>query len=196
MLLSKGLEGFEMHPNSFDFFQCDLSNVFSSGGVESFKVFPQFLIVACIAITPSFILDLLQILNIDFFFTKSMHVFGFVPLVVNHVIGVAIASGCDQPITCTSLGKSTSTTPSASTSSMFGAFSSRLVGVKVPNVIVIPTSLKTPKKNKNMNVTFNGFSRTIGQPSFHGLSLWLILMVRCSKCVVGSIQLWRVKKSF
>jgi len=27
VLLSEGLEGFEVHPNSFDFFQCDLSNV-------------------------------------------------------------------------------------------------------------------------------------------------------------------------
>ncbi len=41
VLLSEGLEGFEMHPNSFNFFQCDLNNLFSSGGVESFKVFPQ-----------------------------------------------------------------------------------------------------------------------------------------------------------
>jgi hypothetical protein len=30
VLLSEGLEGFEMHSNSFDFFQCDLNNVFLS----------------------------------------------------------------------------------------------------------------------------------------------------------------------
>jgi hypothetical protein len=30
VLLSEGLEGFEVHPSSFDFFQCDLNNVFSS----------------------------------------------------------------------------------------------------------------------------------------------------------------------
>ncbi len=36
--------------------------------------------------------------------------------------------------TCTSLSKSTSTTPSACTFNMLGAFSSRLVGVEVLNV--------------------------------------------------------------
>jgi hypothetical protein len=36
VLLSEGLEGFEMHPSSFDFFQCDLNNMFLSGGVLEF----------------------------------------------------------------------------------------------------------------------------------------------------------------
>jgi hypothetical protein len=40
VFLNESLEGFEMHPSSFDFFQCDL-NMFSNGVVQSFKVFPQ-----------------------------------------------------------------------------------------------------------------------------------------------------------
>ncbi len=64
---------------------------------------------------------------------------------VDHVTVVVVASGCDQPITCTSLGKSTNTTPSASTFNMFNAFSLGSVGVEVFNVHVIPTSLKAPK---------------------------------------------------
>jgi len=70
------------------------------------------------------------------------------PLVVDHVIGVAIASGCDHPITCTSLGKSTNTTFSASTFSTFGVSSSRSIGVEVPNVFVIATSLEAPKRKR------------------------------------------------
>jgi hypothetical protein len=79
-----------------------------------------------------------------------MLVYGFMPLVVDHVTGVAIASGCDHPITCTSLGKSTSTTFNASTSSTFGASSSRSVGVEVPNVLVIVASLEAPKKKRKL----------------------------------------------
>jgi hypothetical protein len=33
VLLSEGLEGFEMYPSSFDFFEYDFNNLFSSGGV-------------------------------------------------------------------------------------------------------------------------------------------------------------------
>jgi hypothetical protein len=40
VLLNESLEGFEVHPSSFEFFKCDLNNMFSSGGVV-FKVFPQ-----------------------------------------------------------------------------------------------------------------------------------------------------------
>ncbi len=72
------------------------------------------------------------------------------PLVVDHVTRVVVTGGCDQPITYTSLSKSTSTTPSASTSSTFGASSSWSVGVEVPNVPVIVTSLEVSKK-KNPN---------------------------------------------
>jgi hypothetical protein len=70
-----------------------------------------------------------------------VHVSGFVPLVVDHVTGEAIASSCDQPITYTSLGKSTNIKPSASISRTFDVSSSRSVGVQVPNVPIIPTSL-------------------------------------------------------
>jgi hypothetical protein len=92
------------------------------------------LIVAYIAITPCLLLDLLQISNI-IFFSKSMHVSGYVPLMVEHVARVVVFGGRDQPITtCTSLGKSTNTTPSASPSGTPGFSNSRLVSVKVPNV--------------------------------------------------------------
>jgi hypothetical protein len=84
------------------------------------------------------------------FFNGSMFVHGFMPLVVDHVTGVAIASGCDHPIICTSLGKSTSITLNASTSSTFGASSSRSVGVEVPNVLVIVASLEASKKKKEL----------------------------------------------
>jgi hypothetical protein len=67
VLLNEGLQGFEVHPNSFDFFQCDLKNVFLSGGVENFRIFPQFA-NCCLAITPCFLLDLMQISNTSFFF--------------------------------------------------------------------------------------------------------------------------------
>ncbi len=68
-----------------------------------------------------------------------MHVSSYVPFLVDHVTRVVVAGSCDQPIT--SLGKSTSTTPSASTFGTFGASSSRLISVKVPNVPIIPASL-------------------------------------------------------
>jgi hypothetical protein len=73
------------------------------------KFFQNLLIVACIAITPCLFLDLLLISSIDFFCSKFVHVFGFLPLVVDHIIGVVVASGCDQPITYTSVSKSTNT---------------------------------------------------------------------------------------
>jgi hypothetical protein len=97
MLLGEGLQGFEVHPNSFDFFQGDLNNVFSSGGVEIFRVFPQFF-NCCFPITPCFLLDLMQISSTSFFF-RFVLVSSYVPLVVDHVIRVAIARNCDKPIT-------------------------------------------------------------------------------------------------
>jgi hypothetical protein len=75
-----------------------------------------------------------------------VHVSSFVPLVVDHVTGEVVAGGCDQPITYTSLGKSTNTKPSASISGTFGVSSSRSIGVEVFNVPIIPTSLEAPKK--------------------------------------------------
>ncbi len=86
---------------------------------------------------------------------------GSVLLMVDHVIGVVVIGSCDQPIsTCTSLGKSTSTTFSASTFGMFNASSLGSVGVKVPNVPIITTSLKVPKKKRKPKC--DGCSRTIG----------------------------------
>ncbi len=70
-----------------------------------------------------------------------MHVSGYVPLMVDHLTRVVVDGGCDQPITtCTSLGKSINTTPSASTYGMLDSFISRLVGVKVLNVPIIIAS--------------------------------------------------------
>jgi hypothetical protein len=84
-----------------------------------------------------------------FIFFGLVFVSNFVPLVVDHVIRVAIVSNCDWPITiCTSLGKSISITLSASTFGMFGVFSSTLVGVEVFNVHVIVTSLKALEGKK------------------------------------------------
>jgi hypothetical protein len=97
-----------------------------------------------------------------------MFVSNFMPLVVDHVTRVAITNGYDQPIICTSLGKSTNTTFSASTFGTFRDYSLRSIGVEVRNVSVIGASLETPKEKKTPNVTFNGFSKTIGQPSFRG----------------------------
>jgi len=57
------------------------------------KFFHNLLIVAYIAITPCLILNFLQISNIDFF-SKSMPISGFVPLVVDHVIGEVVVGGC------------------------------------------------------------------------------------------------------
>ncbi len=65
-----------------------------------------------------------------------MLVFGFVR-VVDHIIGVVVASGYDQPITCISLNKSTSTTPSASTFGIFGVYSLGSIGVEVLNLLII-----------------------------------------------------------
>jgi hypothetical protein len=70
------------------------------------------------------------------------------PLVVDHVTWVVVASGYDQPISCTSLSKSTNTTLSASTSSTFGASNLRSLGIEVPNVPIITTSLEAPKKKR------------------------------------------------
>jgi hypothetical protein len=76
-------------------------------------------------------------------------VFGFVPLVVDHVIKVDIASNCDQPITTyTSLGKSINTTLNASTFGTVDDSSSTLIGVEVPNVHVIATSLEALNEKK------------------------------------------------
>jgi hypothetical protein len=75
---------------------------------------------------------------------------GFVPLAVDHVIRVDIASNCDQPITTyTSLGKSINTTFNASTFGMFDNSSSTLIGVEVLNVHVIATSSEARNENKN-----------------------------------------------
>jgi len=49
------------------------------------------------------------------FFSIFVLVSSSMPLVVDHVIGVVVVGNCDQPIiTCTSLSKSTITTPNAS----------------------------------------------------------------------------------
>jgi len=97
MLLNEGFQGFEVYPNSFDFFQFDLSNVFLSGGVENFRVFPQFS-NCCFAITLCLLLDLMQISSTSFFF-RFMFVSSFVLLVVDHVIKVVVVGNCDKPIT-------------------------------------------------------------------------------------------------
>jgi len=118
--------------------------------VLSLGFFHNLLIVACIAIlTPCLFLDLLQISNTKFFSPNlCLFLVNYVPLMVDHVTRVAIIGVCDQPInTCTSLGKSTSTTFNASTFGMFNASNLRLVGVEVLNVPIITTSLKVPKKN-------------------------------------------------
>jgi hypothetical protein len=73
---------------------------------------------------------------------------------VDHVTRVAIIGVCDQPITSTSLGKSTSTTFNASTFGMFNASNLRLVGVEVLNVPIITTSLEAPKKKKKPKCDF------------------------------------------
>ncbi len=57
------------------------------------KFFHNLLIVACIAITPCLILNLLQISNIDFFF-RSVPVSSFVLLVVDHVTREVVVGGC------------------------------------------------------------------------------------------------------
>jgi len=67
---------------------------------------------------------------------------------VDHVTRVVIVGGCDQPITCTSLGKSANTTPSASTFGMLCVYNLGSIGVVVFNVHVIATSLEVPKKKK------------------------------------------------
>jgi len=89
------------------------------------------------------------------FFSKFVLISSYVPLMVDHVTRVAIIGVCDQPITtCTSLGKSTSTTFNASTFGMFNAFNLRLVGVEVFNVPIITTSLEAPKKKKKPKCDF------------------------------------------
>ncbi len=96
-----------------------------------------------------------------YFFSKSMPNYGYVPLMVDHVIGVTIIGGCDQPIsTCTSLGKLASTTSNASTFGTFNASNLGSVGVEIPNVPIITTSLETPKKKRKPKC--DRCSRTIG----------------------------------
>jgi hypothetical protein len=65
----------------------------------------------------------------------------------------------------------------------------------VHNVFVDVTFLKTPKSLREKNVEFNELWNMIGQPSFHGLNLRSILMVRCNRCVAKFVQLWKVRKS-
>jgi hypothetical protein len=114
VFLDEGFDNFEMHPNSFDFLKCDLSNVFLNGGVESLMVFPPSSYYFLIAITPCLFLNLLQISNIDCI-SLDLYLSRSMPLVVDHFIRVVVVSSYDQPIiTCTSLGKSTNTTPIAS----------------------------------------------------------------------------------
>jgi hypothetical protein len=148
VLLNEGLEGFEVHPNSFDFFQCDLSNMFFNGGVESFKVSQQSFDFCLHYHNTMFHFRLPANFEYNLFIFRFVPISNFMPLVVNHVTGVVVVGGCDQPITCTSLGKSTTTTPSASTFGTFGASSLGSVGVEVPNVHVIPTSLEAPWTKK------------------------------------------------
>jgi hypothetical protein len=150
VLLNEGFEGFEVHPSSFDFLQCDLSNVFSSGGVENFKVFPQSSNCRLHFHNTMSHLKPPENFKYRFFSSRFVPISGFVPPVVDHVTGEAVAGGCDQPITYTSLDKSTNTKPTTSISGTFGASSSRSVGVEVPNVLVIPTFLETPKKKPQM----------------------------------------------
>jgi hypothetical protein len=78
-----------------------------------------------------------------------MFVSNYVPFMVDHVAKVVVDGGCDQPITTyTSLGKSTNTTPSASTSNTSSSSNSKLVGVEVPNVPIIAASKCQRKKRK------------------------------------------------
>ncbi len=121
--------------------------MFLSGGVESFKVFPQSF--DCCLHCHNTMSPLRPLTNFKYIyiFSKSVLVFGFMLLMVDHIIGVAIVGGCDQPITCTSLSKSTSTTPSVGTLSVC---TSRLVGVEVCNVLVIATFLEAPKKKRKL----------------------------------------------
>ncbi len=89
--------------------------MFLNGGVESLMVFPQSSYYCLIAITPCLLVDLMQISSIDCFFFGYVFVSSSMPLMVDHVIGVVVVGSCDQPIIiCTSLSKSTITTPSAS----------------------------------------------------------------------------------
>ncbi len=107
---------------------------------------------------------------------------------VDHVTWVVIISDCDQPITThTSLGKSTNTTFSASTFGTFNASSLGLVSVEVPNVPIITTSLEAPKEKRKPKCDFQWVFKDNWASKFPKLSMWLILMVRCSKCIGGSI---------
>jgi hypothetical protein len=111
-----------------------------------------------------------------------MPISGYVPLLVDHVIGVAVIGGCDQPITtCTSLGKSTRTIFSASTFGTFNVSSLRLVGVEVLNVPIITTSLETLKEKRKPKCDFQRVFNDNWATKFPRLHMWLILMVRCSK---------------
>jgi hypothetical protein len=83
--------------------------MFSNGRVESFKVFPQSFDCCLHCHNTMSLLRPLANFKYRLFCSKFVHVFGFVPLVVDHIIGVAVAGGCDKPITCTSINKSTNT---------------------------------------------------------------------------------------
>ncbi len=122
--------------------------MFSNGVVQSFKVFPQSSNCCLHCYNTMFPLRPPTNFKYRFFFSESMFISSFMPLMVDHVTRVAVAGGCDHPITCTSLGKSTNTTFSASTSNTFSVSSSRSVGVEVPNVLVIATSLEAPKRKR------------------------------------------------
>lgn len=108
-----------------------------------------------------------------FFFSESMFISSFMPLMVDHVTRVAIVGGCDQPITCTSLGKSASTTFSVSTFGMLHVSNLGSVGVVVFNVPVIATSLEVPKKKKTWMWHLVGFQGQLSnQVSMGWVSGW------------------------
>jgi len=97
MLFSEGLEGFAMHPSSFDFFQCDLNNLLSSGGVESFRVFSQSFdcYLHCHnTMSPPRLLSNFKYRH--FFPNLCLYLFSSVPLMVDLDIGVVVVvGGCD-----------------------------------------------------------------------------------------------------
>jgi hypothetical protein len=74
----------------------DLKNVFSNGGVESFKFFPQSFDCCLHYHNTMSLLKPFANFKYRLFFFRFVFVSGFVPLVVDHVTKVVVASGCDS----------------------------------------------------------------------------------------------------
>jgi hypothetical protein len=54
-------------------------------------------------------------------------------------------------------------------------------------VPIITTSLEAPKEKRKPKCDFQWVFKDNWASKFPKLSMWLILMVRCSKCIGGSI---------